>query len=163
MACVHSARANKVVQEAVQAGQVPELAAYESVRSEVKYGEGSRADLLLEGDQGRCYVEIKSVTLCREQGRGVFPDAVSTRARKHLRELQAVVESGDRAVIFFCAFHTGVHSVAAAVDIDPAYGQALIEAMDAGGEAMAWGVQIDPSRGIFLHQELQIMRSEHVV
>ncbi len=156
MAYVHSARANKVVQEAVLAGVIPQLSGYEEVKAEVKYGEGSRADLLLSGGQGRCFVEIKSVTLCREDGVGAFPDAVSSRARKHLRELQAVVEAGDRAVILFCAFHTGIRSVTAAIDIDPAYGEALVEAVAAGVEAMAWGVDIHPETGIVLACQLPV-------
>lgn len=160
MACIHSARANKVVQEAVLADVIPELTGYEEVKAEVKYGEGSRADLLLSGDisgaRRRCFVEIKSVTLCREEGVGAFPDAVSSRARKHLRELQAVVEAGDRAVIFFCVFHSGIRSVAPAVDIDPAYGEALAAALAAGVEAMAWGVEIHPETGILLSHPLPV-------
>ena len=142
MACVHSARANKVVMEAIQEGRIEELAGYPELRSEVKYGRGSRADLLLSDEERRCYVEVKSVTLCLEGGVGAFPDAVSTRAVKHLQELQAVVESGDRAVIFFCVFHTGIRQVRAAAEIDPDYARALAEALAAGVEAIAWGADI---------------------
>ncbi len=105
MACIHSSRANPVVAEAVQSGLIKALAGYPELRREVKYGEGSRADLVLEDGASRCVVEIKSVTLLQENGVGVFPDAVSERARKHLAELQAVAEAGERAVIFFCVFH----------------------------------------------------------
>ena len=111
MACVHSARANKVVREAVELGVVPALAGFSELASEVKYGEGSRADLLLREGERECYVEVKSVTLCREAGLGAFPDAVSTRASKHLRELTEVARSGQRAVIFFCVFHAGIERV----------------------------------------------------
>ncbi len=156
MACIHSAKANSVVHEAVSAGQIAELAEFDELRSEVKYGEGSRADLLLQGATD-CYVEVKSVTLCREQGLGVFPDAVSTRARKHLQELQKVVESGQRAVIFFCAFHTGVETVGAAADIDPAYAESLRQAVAAGVEALACGVDIDPDSGIKFDRMLPVV------
>jgi sugar fermentation stimulation protein A len=142
MACVHSARANKVVMEAIQEGRIEQLAGYPELRSEVKYGRGSRADLLLSDEERRCYVEVKSVTLCQEGGVGAFPDAVSTRAVKHLQELQTVVESGDRAVIFFCVFHTGIKQVRAAAEIDPDYARALAEALAAGVEAIAWGADI---------------------
>jgi sugar fermentation stimulation protein A len=142
IACVHSARANKVVLEALQEQRVPALAAYPDLRTEVKYGTGSRADLLLEDGERRCYVEVKSVTLCLDDGVGAFPDAVSSRAARHLRELQAVVESGDRAVIFFCVFHSGIRRVRAATDIDPGYSLALAEALASGVEAMAWRTDI---------------------
>jgi sugar fermentation stimulation protein A len=160
LACVHSARANKVVAEAVGGGRIPALAGYEQLQTEVKYGQGSRIDLCLSSADRQCLVEVKSVTLCREHGDGVFPDAVSTRASKHLRELQAVAESGQRAVIFFCVFHTAIKQVQAAVDIDPAYAAALRQALDAGVEAMAWGCQISP-QGITLHEPVPVLPPDH--
>jgi len=153
MACIHSARANRVVREAVVAGRIPAFGDYPDIRSEVKYGEGSRVDLLLEGDVGRVFVEVKSVTLCREGGRGAFPDAVSERGRKHLRALQAVRDETTRAVLFFCVFHQGINSVNAAGDIDPRYREALQQAMTAGVEVLAWGASISP-QGIELLRPL---------
>ena len=156
MACIHSALANKVLQEALVQDRVPELAGYPELSSEVKYGEGSRVDLLLSGDGQRCYIEVKSVTLYQEGGIGAFPDAVSTRARKHLRELQAAVQAGDRAVIFFCVFHTGIRQVRAAAEIDPAYSDALAEAVAGGVEAMAWRTAIS-ARAINLREALPVL------
>jgi sugar fermentation stimulation protein A len=153
MACIHSARANRVVREAVVAGRIPGFGDYPDIRVEVKYGEGSRVDLLLEGDAGRVFVEVKSVTLCREGGRGAFPDAVSERGRKHLQALQAVRDRATRAVLFFCVFHQGINSVSAAGDIDPRYRDALQQAMAAGVEVLAWRASISP-QGIDLSQAL---------
>jgi sugar fermentation stimulation protein A len=153
MACIHSARANRVVREAFAAGRIPGFGDYPDIRSEVKYSEGSRVDLLLEGDVGRVFVEVKSVTLCREGGRGAFPDAVSERGRKHLRALQAVRDKTTRAVLFFCVFHQGINSVNAAGDIDPRYREALQQAMTAGVEVLAWGASISP-QGIELLRPL---------
>ena len=156
MACIHSARANRVVEEAVAEGLVPALSGYAECKREVKYGEGSRADLYLtDSERAPCTVEVKSVTLCREAGIGVFPDAVSERARKHLRELAKVAESGERAVIFFCVFHEGIEVVKPAWDIDPTYGDALEVAVQAGVEAMAWAASISP-QGIVLQRELPV-------
>jgi sugar fermentation stimulation protein A len=153
MACIHSARANRVVREAFAAGRIPGFGDYPDIRSEVKYSQGSRVDLLLEGDAGRVFVEVKSVTLCREGGRGAFPDAVSERGRKHLRALQAVRDETTRAVLFFCVFHQGINSVNAAGDIDPRYRDALQQAMAAGVEVLAWRASISP-QGIDLSQAL---------
>ncbi len=155
MACIHSARANRVVEEAIAAGQVAALDGYDSLRREVKYGEGSRADLQLEDpERGRCTLEVKSVTLC-QGGDGVFPDAVSERARRHLRELQHLARAGERAVIFFCVFHAGIDRVKPAWQIDPDYGEALVAATEAGVEAMAWAADISPA-GIQLSRELPV-------
>lgn len=146
MACVHSAKANTVVREAFDAGVIPGFDAYPDIRAEVKYGEGSRIDLLLAGDSGKVYVEVKSVTLCREGGVGVFPDAVSDRGRRHLGELARIAGEPDaRAVLFFCVFHAGVTHVSAAGDIDPKYRDALVDAQAAGVEVLAWAARIEPS------------------
>jgi sugar fermentation stimulation protein A len=154
IACIHSARANQVVREAFVAGQIPGFEAYPSIRPEVKYGQGSRIDLLLEGAPGQVYVEVKSVTLCTGDGRGLFPDAVSERGRKHLQELQRVVaESGTRAVLFFCVLHSGIDTVSAAGEIDPRYRDALVEAQAAGVEVLAWRAQVSP-QGMALQQTL---------
>jgi sugar fermentation stimulation protein A len=144
MACIHSARANKVVREAFAAGRIPGFEAYPDIQAEVKYGQGSRVDLLLEGKAGKVFVEVKSVTLCRQGGCGLFPDAVSERGRKHLQELQqAAQESNTRAVLFFCAFHNGIKRVSVAGDIDPRYRSALLEAQTGGLEVLAWRTQVN--------------------
>jgi len=154
MACIHSARANAVVAEAVEAGCIPALAGYSAMRREVKYGAGSRVDLMLENSgEPRCFVEVKSVTLLRDGAVGAFPDALSARARGHLRELQAVAEGGERAVIFFCALHKGIRAVEPARRIDPAYCAALESAIGAGVEPMAWAAEISPA-GIRLAHEI---------
>jgi sugar fermentation stimulation protein A len=142
LACIHSARANQVVREAFGAGLVPGFAGYPELRSEVKYGQGSRADLLLQGEPGRVFVEVKCVTLCRPGGQGVFPDAVSARGRKHLEELQAVLAADTRALMMFCVFHNGIDRVSAAGDIDPAYRATLAAAIAAGVEVLAWGARV---------------------
>ena len=145
MACIHSAMANQVVREAFVTGVVPDFVDYPEIHPEVKYGEGSRIDLSLEGAAGRVFVEVKSVTLCREGGVGVFPDAVSDRGRKHLEELAQIAGEGQaRAVLFFCAFHTGIKRVSVAGDIDSRYRAAMIDARAAGMEVLAWGARIDP-------------------
>ena len=144
MACIHSALANKVVAEGFRAGRVPGFEAYPELRTEVKYGEGSRVDLLLEGDTGRVFVEVKCVTLCRDGGVGAFPDAVSERARRHIDELQAVCDERTRSVLFFCVFHNGVSSVCVAGDIDPLYREAMAVALERGLEVQAWQAKVGP-------------------
>ena len=102
--CVNTARANQLAVEAIENKTIVELLGYNALRTEVKYGsENSRIDILLEdNEKPPCYIEVKSVTLLDEQetsteGQGFFPDAVTTRGQKHLRELTEMVESGNRA------------------------------------------------------------------
>ncbi|WP_323845258.1 DNA/RNA nuclease SfsA [Microbulbifer magnicolonia] len=142
LAGVNTGRANALVEEAIASGVVAELQGYETLRREVRYGsENSRIDLLLSGSAGDCYVEVKNVTLA-EGDRGYFPDAVSSRGAKHLRELQQLAQTGVRAVLFYCVQHTGIETVQAARDIDPAYAAALDAATAAGVEVLAYRAEI---------------------
>ncbi|ATG72663.1 DNA/RNA nuclease SfsA [Zobellella denitrificans] len=144
--CVNTARANQLAAEALAGGLIPELAGYGRVQAEVRYGEeGSRIDFLLsEGGRPDCYVEVKSVTLLEQDGRGYFPDTVSLRAQKHVRELIQCVRDGRRAVMLFCVLHTGIDRVGPARHLDPAYGRLIDEALSAGVECLAWGADISP-------------------
>ena len=134
---------NRLAREGIEAGIVAELQGYAAIRGEVPYGANSRIDLLLEGTGGRCYVEVKNVTMA-DGGRALFPDAVPERGQKHLRELQRVVAAGDRGVIFFVVQRGDVASVSPADAIDPVYGRLLREAVASGVEALAYLAQVTP-------------------
>ncbi len=163
MACIHSVKANALVKEGVEAGVVAELQHYDSLRTEVKFGaENSRADLLLSTDNDSCFVEVKSVTLCLDNGLGIFPDAVSDRGRKHLRELIAMKAQGCRAVLLFCVQHNGIERVAPADQIDPAYGETFREALVAGVEVLAYRGQVSSSE-ICLTEALPVIERQAIV
>ena len=141
---INTGKANQLVAEAIDAGVITELQGYPERRAEVPYGEASRVDWLLKGQSRQCYLEVKSVTLMDAPGEGLFPDAVSERASRHLRDLMAVARSGHRAVLLFCVQHTGIRWVAPAEAIDPAYAQQLRAAAEAGVELLAYGALIEP-------------------
>lgn len=163
LAGVNTGRANKLVTEALQQGLITELADYKRLRTEVAYGEGSRIDILLEDEdsaQARppCHVEVKNVTLLDTAGLGLFPDAVTLRGQKHLRELSAVVDNGGRAVLMFCVQHSGIQRVAPADRIDPEYGRLLREAKSRGVEILAYRAEFDLPKGkIVLEQPLPVL------
>lgn len=136
---IDTGMANHLVRETVESGSIPALQGYQRIRREVRYGnERSRVDLLLESDtRPRCYVEVKNVTLV-ENDHAFFPDAVTERGRKHLRELAGRVAAGERGVIFFCIQRHDAKLLRPADHIDPAYGKMLREAVALGVEAIAW-------------------------
>jgi sugar fermentation stimulation protein A len=134
---------NRLVREAIEAGVIQELQGYTTLRPEVPYGKNSRIDLLLTGSPGCCYVEVKNVTL-REGEMALFPDAVTTRGQKHLRELMEVVQNGGRGVIFFVVQREDCHSVGPADTIDPEYGRLLRQAVNNGVEALAYQAHVTP-------------------
>ena len=146
---------NRLVKAAARAGRIPEFSGYETFRSEVKIGAGTRLDLLFETPGRRpCYIEIKNCTLV-EEGRAFFPDAVTERGRKHLNELARLVEEGSRAVIFYLVQRMDARDFAPADAIDPAYGETLRQVMAAGVEALAYDVAID-QEGIEINRRLNI-------
>ncbi len=144
---INTGRANDIIAEAIERGRVETLRGYSSIRKEVSYGdEKSRIDLLLTSAHLKdCYVEIKSVTLLEQpvsHGIGFFPDAISERGSRHLRELARVATSGQRAVLCFCVQHSGIQEVRPAAHIDPDYANALAIAMKAGVEVIACKVRL---------------------
>ncbi len=142
--CVNTALPNHLVEEAILDDRIPELSAYPSLTREVAYGEASRIDLLLSDEAGeRCYVEVKSVTLARAR-RAVFPDSVTARGQKHLRELMAMRAAGHRAVMFFLIGREDCRDFAPADDIDPRYGELLRESYSRGVEILAYSCQVNP-------------------
>ncbi|WP_321830117.1 DNA/RNA nuclease SfsA [Thalassovita sp.] len=134
---------NRALKAALMAGEVPGLEAPE-VRPEVKYGEKSRIDFLLSGAGPDCYVEVKSVTLCRQPGLAEFPDSVTARGLKHLGELTKIVEGGQRAVMLYLVQRTDCDRVSIAADIDPAYAAGLTQAVAAGVEILCFDCAITP-------------------
>ena len=157
--CIHSSKANALIVEAIENGVVAELQGYDSLETEVKYGqEKSRIDILLTHDREQCFVEVKSVTLLveRETGLGIFPDAVSERGCKHLRELMAMKAQGHRAVLIFCVLHSGIESVAPADSIDAKYANTFREAVAAGVEVYAYRATIN-EREMILDTALKVL------
>jgi sugar fermentation stimulation protein A len=146
---INTGHPNRIVEAAIGAGRIAELRGYQTVRREVRYGENSRIDLLLEG-AGRptCYVEVKNVHLKRDPrpqgGPAEFPDAVTKRGAKHLVEMSREVDAGSRAVMVYVVQRADCESFRIAADIDPAYHRALIDAMAHGVEAICYACNISP-------------------
>lgn len=143
---------NRLVKAAILADRIQGLSGYDRVRSEVPYGTHSRIDLLLEKGSLRCFVEVKNCTLVTN-GVASFPDAVTARGLKHLKELQAQIRSGDRSVMFYLIQRMDANLFRPADAIDPAYGRELRRAMENGLEVMAYDVTIDVN-GIELNSEI---------
>lgn len=155
--CVNTQRANQLVEEALLEGVISELNGFTAIKREVKYGkENSRIDVLLNyTNKPDTYIEVKSVTLL-ENGQGFFPDAVTTRGQKHLRELTEMVRDGHRAVLLFAVMHTGINSVSPAGHIDPKYARLLKEAEEAGVVILAYQASISPE-GMKLSDKLDVV------
>lgn len=145
LACINTGRANALVEEALHAGVISELAGFTALKREVAYGsERSRIDFRLEFASGPAYVEVKSVTLgYPDSAVAAFPDAVTQRGAKHLRELAALARQGIRAVQLYCVNLSGIEAVRPAEEIDASYATALRAAVAEGVEVIAYGTCLD--------------------
>ena len=153
---INTGHPNRIVSEAIEAGRVAPLIGYETLRREVKYGQNSRIDILLEDrKKGRCYVEIKNVHFMRDKGLAEFPDSVTSRGAKHLGELADMVSEGHRAVMLFLIQRADATRFTLARDIDPAYGQAFDQACTTGVEALAYRCTLSNS-GIILDRKIPV-------
>ena len=158
LACVNTARANALVEEALREGRIAELAGFSELKREVRYGEeSSRADFRLDYAAGAAFVEVKSVTLgFAGTPVAAFPDARTVRGSKHLRELASVARQGGRAVQLYCVNLSGIEAVRPAAEIDPHYAAALQAARAAGVEVLAYGAELSPE-GIRLTRRLPVI------
>jgi len=152
---------NRLVAEALEEGAIPALRVFPRVRAEVRYGqENSRVDFLLGTDDGRaCYLEVKNVHLRRTGSLAEFPDCVTARGARHLRELASMVRAGARAILLFVVQRSDCERLAVAADIDPAYAAAFDDAIAAGVEVLAWDCALSQAE-IRLRCPLPLARRE---
>jgi len=147
---------NRIVAEALAARALTPFGDYAVVRREVAYGENSRVDFLLEGEDGaRLYLEVKNVHLKRTPGLAEFPDCVTARGAKHMVQLGAALAHRTRAVVLFLVQRENCNQMAISGDLDPVYAMAFKQALDRGVEAMAYDC-ILTCRGITLGRPLPV-------
>jgi sugar fermentation stimulation protein A len=162
-ACVNTGRANQLVEEALRAGMITELNGFTALKREVAYGqENSRVDFRLDYPDGPVFLEVKSVTLGFDDSAvAAFPDAVTQRGARHLRELAILAREGVRAVLLYCVNLTGIDAVRPAEEVDPVYAAALADAVEAGVEVLAYGVQLTPEE-VRIDRKLEVHLSKCV-
>ena len=151
---INTLHPNRVVAEGVKSGAVRELEGYETIRREVVTRPGTRLDLCLEGVTGTCFVEVKNVTLAVD-GAAAFPDAVTERGTKHLKELIRLRRKGHRAAVLFVVQREDCDTFRPADEIDPEYGRWLRRAVKAGVEALPYRAKVTPKE-IVLAERLEM-------
>lgn len=140
---INTMHPNKLVPEAIESRVIKELSGYTAIRREVKVSAHTRLDLCLDGSQGNCFVEVKNVTL-KVNGAAAFPDSVSERGTKHLKELMRLKRQGHRAAVFFVIQRGDCETFRPADEIDKEYGRWLRRAIDAGVEALPYVAKVTP-------------------
>jgi sugar fermentation stimulation protein A len=150
---INTQHPNKLVHEAITHQRIAELAGYNRVKREVKYGKNSRIDLLLGKEDKLCYVEVKNVTLVEDEI-ALFPDAITERGTKHLNELMQVVNEGSHAVMFFVVQRQDASLFRPARHIDPLYSATLRQAFESGVEILVYQAMVTPTE-IVLNKKLE--------
>ncbi|TNE97428.1 MAG: DNA/RNA nuclease SfsA [Deltaproteobacteria bacterium] len=152
---INTSLPNKMAVEAIENGTIKELQGYAKIKPEAKIG-NSRIDILLTRENAeQCYVEVKNVTLLGEKKKALFPDAVSERGQKHLKELTGLVKDGIRSAMLYIVQREDVTSFSPADDIDPEYGRLLREAKKAGVEILCYQCKLTP-KGIEVIKPLPV-------
>lgn len=148
---IHTGRPNQLAVEAVRNGEIPGLTGYTKVVPEKKIHD-SRLDVMAQNEEETCFIEVKNVTL-KEGYYALFPDAVTTRGRKHLETLIRLKEEGYRAVMLYIIQRMDVKVFAPAREIDPGYSDTLKKAVEAGVEVFPVQAEVSPE-GIMLKETL---------
>ena len=140
--CTNTGVANKIAIEAIKNGTIKELQNYSSLKPEQKYGQNSRIDILLENENEKCYVEVKSVSL-KIDDYLAFPDAVTSRGTKHLNELYEMTLQGHRAVMLYIIQRTDNLPFRLDCEIDKKYCELFNEVTKKGVEVLVYQSNID--------------------
>ena len=144
---INTGMPNRLAEEAILNGRIPELAGYSTIRREQKYGRNSRIDFLLsEPSRPDAYVEVKNVHFMREQGLAEFPDTATKRGAKHLEELGDAAEAGYRSVMLYLIQRDDCDRMRICDDLDPVYALAFQRAMARGVEAYAVKCTVSPAQ-----------------
>jgi len=145
---VNTSHPNQIVADAIDQQKIEGIQNYKKLRREVKYGENSRIDILLQDDyHPDCYIEVKSVTMKRDDcvpGKVEFPDGITARGTKHLLELSNMVAKGHRAIMFYLVQRYDCNIFSIASDIDSKYYTTLLKAKENGVEIMCYSCEVTP-------------------
>ena len=153
---VDTSIANRIVYEALLQRKILEVLDYNIILREQKYGANSRVDFLLRNGSKTCYLEVKSVTLCRQEKIAEFPDTVTSRGAKHLKELSKTVSPNTRAIVLYLVQRSDCNYFKIADDLDQTYLNETILSKNSGVEFVSYRVNF-LSNGIELGYKLELI------
>ncbi|MFA9388518.1 MAG: DNA/RNA nuclease SfsA [Prolixibacteraceae bacterium] len=147
---INTGNPNKLAFEAISNGSIEGLTGYTEVKREVTW-EDSRFDVMAKNDRETCFIEVKNVSM-KEGDWALFPDAVTTRGKKHLETLIRVKEAGMRAVMLYVVQRSDVSKFGPADSIDPEYGKALRKSVASGVEVFVVQAKVSPEEIVIAQQ-----------
>jgi len=140
---VNTGLTNRLVREALENGIIKEFNRPETIKQEIKTSDNTRLDFLLEQQGKKIFMEVKNCSLA-ENKTAMFPDAVTARGTKHLRELAALKQQGHAAAVFFCVQRGDADLFRPAYRIDPLYAETLAKVAADGVMVLAYQAEVGP-------------------
>ena len=134
---------NKIVLEALNKKKIKSLIEYDIIKSEVKFSENTRFDFLISNSKKKCFLEVKNVTLSRQNMLAEFPDALTSRGTKHLKELIIAKKEGYEACMLYLIQREDCKSFKIAGDIDPNYKNAFNKAIKNKVKILCYDCKLD--------------------
>ena len=145
---------NKIVFDALKKRSIKNFIKLDDIKQEVKFGENTRFDFLLTEKTKKTFIEVKNVTLSREKNVAEFPDAVTSRGLKHVKELLKAKQKGFEIYLLFVIQRNDCSIFQLAKDIDPKYCELLIKAVKKNLKILCYDCKFSP-KGIKLNREIK--------
>jgi len=140
---INTMLSNKIVHEALKHKKISELAKFNEIKTEVKFSENTRFDFFLSNKIEKCFLEVKNVTLLRKNKLAEFPDAVTSRGKKHLDELAKAKKQGYQSYILYLIQRENCDSFKISEDIDKKYKISFSEALNAGVKILCYDCKLN--------------------
>ena len=153
---VNTSLTNRLVREALENGVIKELGRLDAITQEIKTSDSTRLDFLLEQQGKKIFMEVKNCSLA-ERRVAMFPDAVTVRGTKHLRELAALKQQGHMAAVLFCVQRGDADCFTPASHIDPLYAETLAKVAADGVMVLAYQADVRPE-GIQIARKLPVKK-----
>ena len=143
---------NKIVLEALRQKKIKKLTKFNNIKTEVKFSDKTRFDFLISNDKKKCFLEVKNVTLVRQNGVAEFPDAVTARGKKHLKELINAKKKGYESYILYLIQRSDCKLFKIANDIDEEYKNTFDEALNLGVKMLCYDCKLSSEEIIINNQ-----------
>ena len=133
---------NKIVLESLKKKKKKSLIDFIDIKTETKFSDNTRFDFLLSNDKDKCFLEVKNVTLLRKNNVAEFPDAITLRGTKHLKELINAKKKGYKSYILYLIQRNDCKFFKIAKDIDQEYKKAFDESLNSGVEILCYDCKL---------------------
>ena len=159
--CVNTHITNKIVKESLEKRQIKDLSEYNLVRPEKKFGSNTRFDFFLYNTKKdkKAFLEVKSVSLSRQEGHAEFPDAITSRGKKHLESLMSANKQGYESYLMFLIQIEKCRSFGIASDIDPEYFKVFKDALQKNIKVLCYDCKFS-NKGIEINNKIKILLNE---